>query len=110
MALNRLTRILRAGRNKTAGRRQPRRDYCFVKLQKRNQNKTHLSSDGNPNLSGDTALYCRVQLAFHKAEAPSPSRTVGTQPPRSKINRAARRERPAQRSYETRESEVLRLN
>ena len=41
MAFNCLARIFGAGWNKTAGRRQPRRDYCFVKLQKRNQNKTH---------------------------------------------------------------------
>jgi len=41
MAFNCFARIFGAGWNKTAGRRQPRRDYCFVKLQKRNQNKTH---------------------------------------------------------------------
>ena len=43
MAFNRFARVFRASRNKTARRRQPRRDYCFVKLQKRNQNRAHRS-------------------------------------------------------------------
>jgi len=44
MSLNRFARVLRTGRNKSTGRWQPRRDYRFVKLQKRNQNKPHLWS------------------------------------------------------------------
>ena len=39
--LNGFARILRTGRNKAARRRQPWRDYCFIKLQKRNQNRPH---------------------------------------------------------------------
>src|SRR5438309_1617895 len=41
MFFDRFTRIFGAARNKAARRRQPRRDYCFVKTQKRNQNKPH---------------------------------------------------------------------
>src|SRR2546421_1529046 len=43
MSFNCFARIFRTSRNKAARRRQPRRDYCFVKLQKRNQNKPHRS-------------------------------------------------------------------
>ena len=41
MTFNRFARIFGTRRNKSARRRQPRRDYSFVKLQKRNQDKTH---------------------------------------------------------------------
>src|SRR5439155_8990686 len=41
MALNCFTRVFGTSRNKTTRRRQPRRDYCFVELQKRNKNGAH---------------------------------------------------------------------
>ena len=41
VSFNCFARIFRTSRNKAARRRQPGRDYCFVKLQKRNQNKPH---------------------------------------------------------------------
>lgn len=41
MTFNCFARIFRTSWSETAGRRQPRRDYCFIKFQKRNQNKSH---------------------------------------------------------------------
>ena len=86
MSFNCFARIFGAGWNKTAGRRQPWRDYCFVKLQKRNQNKTH-------------------RLVWHRLQ--SVNGCVTDSGLCHSVSRA-RPAPPAQQSYETHESEVLR--
>lgn len=84
MAVNCFERVFGTSRSKSAGRRQPRRDYCFIKLQKRNQNKPHcLVSSIDFSLCNFGTTQAKV---YATAAQPAP---------------------PAQRSYETPQTEVL---
>jgi len=102
---NRFARIFRTGRHESARRRQPRRDYRFVELQERNQNKPHLWS-AVASAARHRFGFARGKSVCFKVKAPSPLRSAGA----LQIKLVAHPAQPAQQSYETHESEVLQSN
>jgi len=105
VSFNCFARIFRTSRNKAARRRQPGRDYCLVKLQKRNQNKPHRWSAA-ASVARHRFGFTRSELPSSLPKAPSPLRSAGAL---QKLSACPPPALLAQRSYETRQSEVLLL-